>query len=219
MILFYSKSDEYTFNRQYEAYSESSQRTYARAAKIGYNVNLKKKMATVWDWDKYNDAVKRGDIPSDLSAVPFKGKGSSMRAVWDMPILSPSSKERTGWTTQKPLALYRRIIETSSDAGDIVLDPFCGCATTCVASEQLGRQWVGIDQSPKAKGIVKDRLKSEVQRAMAWDKTVTVANTPPPEQEFGDCFRRLYRCRPVPKPKSAAAEARGQALRVTTATR
>ena len=202
VILFYSKSNEYTFNRQYEAYSESSQRTYARAAKVGYNVNVKKKMATVWDWDKYNDAVARGDIPSGLSAVPFKGKGSPMRAVWDIPILSPSSKERTGWTTQKPLALYRRIIEASSNEGDVVLDPFCGCATTCVAAEQLGRQWVGIDQSPKAKGIVKDRLKSEVQRAMAWDKTVTVANYPPQNRSSRTFVSHSVAAAPFRNPKA-----------------
>ncbi len=53
--------------------------------------------------------------------------------------------ERYGYPTQKPLALYERIIKASSNKGDLVLDPFCGCATTCVAAERTGRQWVGID--------------------------------------------------------------------------
>ena len=53
------------------------------------------------------------------------------------------SSRKTGYPTQKPLALYRRIIEASSNEGDIVLDPFCGCATTPVAAEQLNRQWGG----------------------------------------------------------------------------
>ena len=69
--------------------------------------------------------------------------------------------ERTGYPTQKPLALYRRIIEASSNEGDIVLDPFCGCATTPVAAEQLKRQWVGMDIWDGAKDIVLQRLQDE----------------------------------------------------------
>ena len=81
-------------------------------------------------------------------------------------------KERIGWPTQKPLALYRRIIEASSNPGDLVLDPFAGCATTCVAAEQLGRHWVGIDLSPKAKGITMDRLKKEAGQGTLWENKV-----------------------------------------------
>ena len=66
--------------------------------------------------------------------------------------------ERTGYPTQKPLGLLERIIKASSDEGDIVLDPFCGCATALVAAEKLGRQWVGIDISPKAIELVNQRL-------------------------------------------------------------
>ena len=54
-------------------------------------------------------------------------------------------EERTGYPTQKPIALYERIIKASSNPGDIVLDPFCGTATTCIAAERLGRGWVGVD--------------------------------------------------------------------------
>ena len=66
--------------------------------------------------------------------------------------------ERTGYPTQKPLALLRHIIKTSSHRDDVVLDPFCGCATTCVAADDLGRDWVGIDISPKAAELVVDRI-------------------------------------------------------------
>lgn len=75
-----------------------------------------------------------------------------------MPSLNNMAKERTGYPTQKPLALLERIIQASSDSGDIVLDPFCGCATTCVAAEKHQRQWIGIDLSPKAVELVKLRL-------------------------------------------------------------
>ena len=68
-------------------------------------------------------------------------------------------KERAHYPTQKPLALLERIINSSSDESDMVLDPFAGCATACVAAETLGRQWVGIDLSPKAVELVNYRLK------------------------------------------------------------
>ena len=70
--------------------------------------------------------------------------------------------EKIGYPTQKPVGLLRRIIETSSNPDDIVLDPFCGCATTCIAAEKLGRQWVGIDISPRAVELVRHRLEREL---------------------------------------------------------
>ena len=157
-ILFYSKTDSHTFNRQYEEYAASSKRTYERAEKIGYNANLKKGMATVWDWGKYNDAVAQGKLPAGLNAVEFKKTGAAMRAVWDIPILSPTSKERVGYPTQKPVALYKRIIAASSNEGDIVLDPFCGCATTLIAAETLNRQWIGIDLWEHAAETLQQRI-------------------------------------------------------------
>ena len=77
--------------------------------------------------------------------------------------LNSQAKERVGYPTQKPLALLERIIKASSKEGDVVLDAFCGCATTCVASEKLNRQWIGIDVSVKAYDLVRERLKKEVQ--------------------------------------------------------
>ena len=73
--------------------------------------------------------------------------------------------EKTGYPTQKPLALLNRIIKASSDEGDMVLDPFCGCATACVAAERLHRHWVGIDISPSAEDITKLRLTEQVDEA------------------------------------------------------
>ncbi|MDE0178489.1 MAG: site-specific DNA-methyltransferase [Gammaproteobacteria bacterium] len=70
--------------------------------------------------------------------------------VWEHHAVMPWAKERTGYPTQKPLALLDRIIMASSNRGDLVFDPFCGCATTLVAAHARGREWVGIDISPKA---------------------------------------------------------------------
>ena len=65
------------------------------------------------------------------------------------------AKEKTGYPTQKPLALLERIIKASSNRGDMVLDPFCGCATTLVAADYLQRRWAGIDLSPLAIKLVR----------------------------------------------------------------
>lgn len=67
----------------------------------------------------------------------------------DIPHVNSQARERTGYPTQKPLALLERIIKASSNKDDVVLDPFCGCATTCVAAQRIGRRWIGIDISSK----------------------------------------------------------------------
>lgn len=77
---------------------------------------------------------------------------------WNIAAVGRTSSERTGYPTQKPLALLQRIIVASSNENDMVLDPFCGCATTCIAAEQLNRKWVGIDISAMTYDLVKNRL-------------------------------------------------------------
>ena len=92
-----------------------------------------------------------------------ESKGVPVQDVWtDIPSLVGSNSERIGYPTQKPLALLERVIKASSNEGDVVLDPFCGCATACVAAEVLKRQWVGIDLSPVAYDLVRKRLVKEV---------------------------------------------------------
>ncbi len=85
-----------------------------------------------------------------------------MNDIWtDVEPVNPYGHEKTGFETQKPLSLYERIIKASSNKGDIVLDPFAGCATTCVAAERLERQWVGIDIWRGAHEVVLDRFVKE----------------------------------------------------------
>lgn len=81
--------------------------------------------------------------------------------ILDVPPLGKSAKERVGYPTQKPIALLERIIRASSKEDDLVLDPFCGCATAMVAAEGLGRKWVGIDLSPLAAELVVQRIKEK----------------------------------------------------------
>ena len=79
--------------------------------------------------------------------------------IGDIKNVNNRSKEFMGYPTQKPIALLDRIIKASSNPGNMVLDPFCGCATACVSADSLDRQWIGIDISPKAADLVKYRLR------------------------------------------------------------
>lgn len=90
-------------------------------------------------------------------------KGVAIDDVWDevalySPWIKSFSTEKLGYMTQKPLALLERIVSVSSNEGDLVLDPFCGCGTTIEAAEKLGRTWIGIDVAIRAIEIIKDRL-------------------------------------------------------------
>ena len=89
-----------------------------------------------------------------------EGKGVPVQSLWDdIAELNSQAQERLGYPTQKPLALLERIISASSNEGDLVLDPFCGCGTTIHAAEKLRRQWIGIDITPLAISLVERRLK------------------------------------------------------------
>ena len=88
--------------------------------------------------------------------------GVAVRDIWaDIDPINAAAQERIGFPTQKPLALLDRIIKASSNEGDMVLDPFCGCATTLVSAEFLNRQWCGIDLSPKAAELVVQRIREK----------------------------------------------------------
>jgi len=85
--------------------------------------------------------------------------GVKLQNLWDdVPAIGSQSAERLGYPTQKPLALLERIIQASSNPGDVVLDPFCGCGTTIDAAEKLGRDWIGIDITQLAITLIKKRL-------------------------------------------------------------
>ena len=98
----------------------------------------------------------RNKTPSIIHPAESK-LGAKINCIWtDVPFTR--GKERSGWRTQKPLALYSRMILASSNPGDVVLDPFCGCATTLVAAENAGRQWIGIDRAEEAEEQVRIQL-------------------------------------------------------------
>ncbi len=116
--------------------------------------------ATVERFSHYIGNV-RGDSDYGQQSLNPLGKHPD-DVITDIQPIAPSSNDRVGYPTQKPLTLYERFIATSSNEGDLVLDPFAGCATTLVAAERLGRQWVGIDIWKKAHKVVVKRLHDEV---------------------------------------------------------
>ncbi|MCY3671258.1 MAG: DNA methyltransferase [Alphaproteobacteria bacterium] len=132
-ILRYSKSDDYTYNPIYREYSPGTvQRGRTKVKGKYFEEGLREEGTPVNDW--WPDAPK---------------------------ITSPTDPEKYGFPTQKPLVLLDRIIRASSNEGDMVMDPFCGCATTPIAAERAERQWAGIDIWETAHQAVIDRLVQE----------------------------------------------------------
>ncbi|MDR1975265.1 MAG: HNH endonuclease [Bacteroidales bacterium] len=106
--------------------------------------------------DEQGRRYKISALRNGKQEIIYKKEGKYPDDVWEIPVIR--GKERTGYPTQKPLALLHRIIKASSNEGDIVLDPFCGCATTCVAAQQLDRKWIGIDIEKNSVDILVERL-------------------------------------------------------------
>ena len=147
-LFYYIKSKNYTFNKQYLPLDEKTTRRYDKIDEDGKRFKIYKNK---------DGSQRRSYLKKD--------RGASMGSAWtDIPSFQKvnNTSENTGYPTQKPLALLERIIKASSNKGDVVLDPFCGCATTCVAAEKLERQWIGIDIEPKARDLVISRLEKEV---------------------------------------------------------
>ena len=122
----------------------------------------------VWRWTKermqaaYDQGLvvqnRPGAVPS-LKRYLDEQRGRPFGDVWtDIPPINSQAKERLGYPTQKPEALLERIINASSNEGDVVLDPFCGCGTAVVAAERLNRQWIGIDITHLAISLIRHRL-------------------------------------------------------------
>lgn len=116
-------------------------------------------------------------------------KGMPVQSQWtDIDPVNSQAKEKTGYPTQKPLALLKRIIAASSNEGDVILDPFCGCATACLAAEDLGRQWIGIDISPLAATLIAERMKDELglfgDVMHRKDIPIRTENAPPPTTDI-----------------------------------
>jgi len=109
--------------------------------------------------EKRSEEVLRRIASGIPGATRSKGEVRHPSDVWHIPSINAMAKERLGYPTQKPEALLERIIKASSNKGDIVLDPFCGCGTAMAVAQRLGRKWIGIDISPTAISLIEQRLK------------------------------------------------------------
>jgi site-specific DNA-methyltransferase (adenine-specific) len=126
-----------------------------------YTFNLIREEPTEAMLAKYRHTDEHGNryMMSYGKRYTLKG-GKPLDDVWDIPAIAPTSDERAGYPTQKPLALLKRIVQLASNEGDVVLDPFCGSGTTLVAAQHLGRKWIGIDANPQAIAIAKLRIEN-----------------------------------------------------------
>ncbi len=138
VLLFYAKtpSGPGTFNVEYEENSPSYTRRF-----------------------KGKTQMLDPETRSRKITLEAESRGLPRRDVWELSIIAGSKKERLGYPTQKPETLLDRIIRVSSNEGDTVLDPFCGCGTTIAVAQALNRRWIGIDITHLAVTLIKHRLR------------------------------------------------------------
>ena len=189
-IFFYSKGDVFTFNTQYMPYTEehlskiynhvdSNGRRYSTSnirspsprPNLTYDYKGYKPHPNGWTISLQRmeqlDAEGRLHFPNSkngrirLKLFLDEMPGIPAGNIWDdIPVISSHASERLGYPTQKPEALLERIIRASSNEGDVVLDPFCGCGTAVAAAQKLNRQWIGVDVTHLAVALMKSRLKT-----------------------------------------------------------
>jgi site-specific DNA-methyltransferase (adenine-specific) len=189
ILLFYSKTDKYTWNKTFQEYDAGYVEAYYRYTDtdgrhfmsadltgagqgpprtFGERGEIPAPDGRHWMFDQagIDKAMQEGRIFWTRNGVPRlkqfldQAQGMPLQDIWsDVQALRSWHKEGLGWQTQKPLALLERIIQASSNPGDLVLDPFCGCGTAVAAAQKLDRKWIGIDITYLSIAVMKARLK------------------------------------------------------------
>lgn len=186
-ILLYSKSDKFVFNVLRQPLNpEYVNKVYTQVDENGRryrldNISAPGGRGPVYEWGGITRAwrytqenmerlYREGRIrkyPDGRAMINAyvryldESEGQPIQDWWDdIGVIAAPAKERLGYPTQKPVALLERIVAASSNPGDVVLDPFCGCGTTIAAAQKLGRIWIGIDITTLAINLQKNRLKS-----------------------------------------------------------
>jgi site-specific DNA-methyltransferase (adenine-specific) len=145
-IYFYSKSDEFKFNQYYTNYAPST------------NIDQ-----ILQDREKTTNGKSIYKTDENGNVVLGKEKkGVPLSDTWEIPYLNPKAKERVGYPTQKPVLLLKEIIKIVTDEGDLVIDPFCGSGTTCVAAKSMNRNFIGIDASSDAVQLANKRIEEMI---------------------------------------------------------
>ncbi len=198
VLLFYSKGDDWTWNpiylpydpeyveKKYRHVEPGTERRYmldnitgpGGAAKGNPKYEVMG-VARYWRYskEKMKQLIREGRVvqPSPGRVPRYKRyldemPGVVMGDMWtDIPPINAMAAERLGYPTQKPEALLERIIGSSTNEGDVVLDPFCGCGTTVAAAQKLGRRWIGIDITHLAITLIKHRLRDAYGDAVEFD--------------------------------------------------
>ncbi len=184
-ILFYTKSDSWTWEQQYQPYDEAYKARFRFKDPDGRawsddNLTAKGLSGGGYEYE-YKGARSLWRVPiGTMQRLDSEGrlhftnrggirlkryldemKGRPAQALWhDIDPINSQASERLGYPTQKPMALLERIIQASSNEGDVVLDPFCGCGTAIAAAHKLNRNWIGIDITHLAVALMKNRLKT-----------------------------------------------------------
>ena len=183
-IFYFSKDEKWTWNKQFTKHDEDYLARFRHTDEDGRrwtddNLTAKglsgggyeyeyKGVKSLWRCPK--ETMERLDREGRLHFTSRGGirikryldetKGVPLQALWgDIPPINSQAQERLGYQTQKPEALLERIIKASSNEGDVVLDPFCGCGTTIAAAQKLGRRWIGIDITHLAISLIRHRLR------------------------------------------------------------
>jgi site-specific DNA-methyltransferase (adenine-specific) len=185
ILLFYTKSQSFAWNKQYQPYSDEYKKSHYRYkdanGRIFRTDNLtatslsgggytyewngvtkiwrcpKEKMQLLHDQNRLH-YTKSGGV--EYIRYLDEMRGTLLQDIWDdLPPINSQAAERLGYPTQKPLALLERIVQASSNPGEVVLDPFCGCGTAIAAAEKLGRRWIGIDITYLSINLIENRMK------------------------------------------------------------
>ena len=168
-ILFYVKSDAAKFHRD-RVRVPYHEETLARRGRVEGEQSI------------ISPSVENTGRRTNMQVEAGFGSGKVPEDWWADITSLTNQVEMVGYPTQKPLALYERIILASSSEGDMVLDPFAGCATTPIAAERLGRQWVGMDIWDGALDIVRQRMEDNRQLIADPNPTIHYETTPPNAQ-------------------------------------
>jgi site-specific DNA-methyltransferase (adenine-specific) len=183
IILYYTKSNRYTWNQLFKPHGTEYRARFRHLDANGrawsdYDLSAKGLTGGGYQyefngvtslWRVPEETMRRLEAEGRLHFTKAGGirlkryledvKGVVLQALWDdIPPINSQAKERLGYATQKPEALLERIISASSNEGDLVLDPFCGCGTTITVAERLKRRWIGIDITHLAIALMKYRL-------------------------------------------------------------
>ena len=184
IILFYTKSNRWTWNPEFQPYDEEYKARFRHRDPDGRawsddNLTAKGLSGGGYEyeykgatslWRVPLETMERLDAENRLHFTRTGGirqkryldemKGRPVQALWeDINAINSQAQERLGYPTQKPEALLERIINASSNEGDVVLDPFCGCGTAIAAAERLNRGWIGIDVTHIAITLIRHRLR------------------------------------------------------------